>query len=1251
MTVGVDGDGQPEPVRPGVSGVVVHALLTRVRHEAGDPGVAQALALAAEERSFPALGAAATWTTLPDAAALFAAGALVTGDSAIGLHVGEELLWAGDDPAAARLAALGSPEVAVRHIGALIEQFERSTEALALEVGPGHALVQVSSSVRERQAHLCDLTRGLLSRLPVVFGGRPARVAEHECAARGGRFCRYVLEWDPVGSSAEPTGAGAAVGRDVRGFDSDTTDPLRFPTGAAYDDTNFETDVDTDDGASIGRVDDTGGDEWATPMRTVRRDSDGRPVGDQIPHDGATVPTAVSRTATSTAGPAVDETSNGTHRANDASFDDRIDDDAPFGRDEHSENGPGSGGTRRQLAAGSHFEEPGSHRDRHTETTTTTAHAAPNGTVPNGTAPSIAAVDPAEPELLAEQLRATRSALDDALASAAHWEAAATSAAARSGADDERLRREAEAETARSQAEVDRLERLLEDAASSTLDLLDHDIEHVVNHLAERADQILGAERFLLTVRPGVGLPLELHHRGLAPEEARGLAAGLWGGTSDDVDGDLLVVDIATPLRRYGRIAEYFRPDDPDIATEERILRLFARYAGNVLDVCTMLSDARRSNSTARTLLSFSEELSGLTNLAQALQILADTVPAVTGCDQSTVYLWDRVRSRLVLGAYTAGRTPPDADLGSFVPQWSTSSSATQIHVGHLPDGADDDALSVEVDNPLIQRMISGHEVMVLDAELVEDPQLRALMEASGIPASVVAPLFAAGEFLGVIAANFASDTPRSAIHDPDLHERLCGLSDQAATAIQNLELLEKVSHMAWHDSLTGLPNRRLFEDRVEQELVRSRRVGEPVCMFFVDLDNFKTVNDTYGHTTGDLLIQQVGQRLVETVRSQDTVARVGGDEFAILLPGLVDQLSINQLAERTLDAMHTPFEIFGDLVVTSASVGIAIAPEHGDSYDDLLNRADEAMYRAKDHGRDAFEMFHDTPDPTNPGRRALDDRQLYSDLISALDGNQFFLLYQPYIDLRTAQIVGVEALIRWDHPTLGILEPPHFIPMAERSDLIVSLDNWVLWQACRQLRAWRDHGLDPLRLSVNLASRDLASPEFFDSVQRTLHDTGIDPAFLELEITDRVVLDRSGPATENIDRLRRLGVRFTIDDFGQGNSSLDRIGAFPVSTLKIDQSFVQVLGPTDEESSLVSAIIGMAGRLGLSCVAEGVETLLQSRVLLQRGCTTAQGYYFSPPLPPDGIEEMLANLAPAEVPDSFGEPSNGSQPPEQPDA
>jgi diguanylate cyclase (GGDEF)-like protein len=534
--------------------------------------------------------------------------------------------------------------------------------------------------------------------------------------------------------------------------------------------------------------------------------------------------------------------------------------------------------------------------------------------------------------------------------------------------------------------------------------------------------------------------------------------------------------------------------------------------------------------------------------------------------------------------------------------------------------------------------MIEEHGVMVLD-ESTEDPFLRNLLERTATAASVVAPLFAAGEFLGVIAANYRADASTASIRDPDLHERLCGLSDQAATALQNLSLLEKVSHMAWHDALTGLPNRRLFEDRVEQELVRSRRVGEPVCMFFVDLDHFKSVNDTLGHAAGDDLIKQVARRLVDTVRRQDTVARVGGDEFAILLPGLSDQLSIDQLAQRSLEAMNTPFVVFGEEVETSASIGIAMAPDHGDSYDELLSRADEAMYRAKARGRNDFQMYSG-PSGAGPGDGgpAADDRSLAADLVHALEHDEFFVLYQPYIDLRTSQVVGVEALVRWRHPSLGVLEPSAFISLAERNEVIVALDTWVLEETCRQARTWLDQGLRPLRLSVNLASRDFSNPDLFDNTERALAASGLDPSLLELEITERVVLERAGPARHNIDRLRRLGVRFTIDDFGTGNSSLSRIGSFPVSTLKIDHSFVQVLAPDGENDALVSAIISMAQRLGLDCVAEGVETSLQSRVLLQRGCTTAQGYFFSPPLPPGEIAALMAAVVAADGPGALGD-------------
>jgi EAL domain-containing protein (putative c-di-GMP-specific phosphodiesterase class I) len=266
-----------------------------------------------------------------------------------------------------------------------------------------------------------------------------------------------------------------------------------------------------------------------------------------------------------------------------------------------------------------------------------------------------------------------------------------------------------------------------------------------------------------------------------------------------------------------------------------------------------------------------------------------------------------------------------------------------------------------------------------------------------------------------------------------------------------------------------------------------------------------------------------------------------------------------------------------------------------------------------------------------------LDERTLEADLVHALEADEFFVLYQPYIDLRTTRVVGVEALVRWLHPSLGVLEPSSFIAVAEKSDVIVDIDARVLEQTCRQAQLWLDHGLPPLRLSVNLASRDLSSPEFFDHIEGVLEETGIDPSQLELEITERVVMDKGGPARDNVERLRRLGVRFTVDDFGTGNSSLSRIGSFPVSTLKIDQSFVQVLGPEDDSNTLVSAIISMADRLGLACVAEGVETALQSRVLLQRGCTTAQGYFFSPPLPAEGIEKLMVDIASGDSPLNAG--------------
>ncbi len=1084
MTVEVERRTEQDGDTGGISGLVVNALIDMVTARSGESGVAQTLALAGESRPFSTLADPTAWSTLDQTVTLLNAAALVTGDGAISRHLGEELLFIPDPTGfVARLEALGSPAVAVKHIGPVVEHFETASQAMILESAPDHALVKVSPRTSPtRHAHLCEMTRGMLSTLPRLWGLDPAQVTEIECSARGGRSCVYAVSWGDPASEGSP----------------DPDDAVGQPSAPS------RSDVDPDD---------------ALRPSTAPSWSDVDP--DSVEHE-------------------------------DAMYDDEI---------------PGAeAGTDHSPAA-----------DR-----------------------SVA------------ELR----------------------------------------------TELNRMGVLIEGTFATALELLGDDVESLLSQIAARADAVVTAHRYLLMVRVRPGTPIQLHHRGLEPEEAQLLAAELWREHPDDDNGSRLIVDIASPRRRYGRLCEFLPPGAPHPTSENKVLNLYAEYAATALDIFGVLLDAKRSDATARTLLSFSEALSRINNVVDLVQLLADTVPEVTECAQSTVHLWDRELGQLVPRAHTAGPGPQHAYLGPIVPIDGESDSPappaattsfgvrdrfeSNGHADHAPAATpagdpDPDGNAAEADphrplnvhrgTPQIGRMLHEREVIVLD-DSTDDPLIKDLLSKSEVAASVVAPLFANGEFLGVVAANFMAETSNATIHDADLHERLSGLADQAATTLQNLELLEKVSHMAWHDSLTGLPNRRLFEDRVEQELVRSRRVGEPVCMFFVDLDHFKTVNDTLGHTAGDDLIRQVSQRLVDTVRGQDTVARVGGDEFAILLPGLADQMAIDQLALRSLEAMSSPFVVFGEEVVTSSSIGIAMAPDHGDTYDLLLSHADEAMYRAKGRGRNAFQMYSGSLVNTAEGRQAIDERSLYADLVHALKHDEFFVLYQPYIDLRTAQVTGVEALIRWDHPTLGTLEPSSFISLAERSDIIVGLDTWVLEQACRQARIWIDQGLPPLRLSVNLASRDLSNPDLFENIDRTLEETGIDPSLLELEITERVVLDRSGPAKANIERLRRLGVRFTIDDFGTGNSSLSRIGSFPVSTLKIDQSFVQVLGPDGDNNSLVSAIISMADRLGLACVAEGVETSLQSRVLLQRGCTTAQGYFFSPPLPPEDIEAMMERIS-----------------------
>jgi diguanylate cyclase (GGDEF)-like protein len=404
----------------------------------------------------------------------------------------------------------------------------------------------------------------------------------------------------------------------------------------------------------------------------------------------------------------------------------------------------------------------------------------------------------------------------------------------------------------------------------------------------------------------------------------------------------------------------------------------------------------------------------------------------------------------------------------------------------------------------------------------------------------------------------------------------------------------------------------------VDQELARSVRTGESSTLCYVDLDRLQRVNDTLGHAAGDELIRQVAQRLRETARDQDTVARLGADKLGVLLVGLSDRVAIGEMAHHMLDAVREPFRVAGAEIFTSVSIGVAVAPHDGSTYDQLIANATEAAQRSKQNGRNTFTLFN------GQDELAQADTQIRTDLRHALERDELFVLYQPYIDLQTTQVVGVEALVRWHHPTRGVLEPAAFILQAEESDLIVGIDLFVMREACGQMRQWADEGVTPLRMSVNISSRDLVHPGFVSSVVAALRDYGVPPEWLELEITERVTSDDDGVMRRAAEELRQLGVRFSLDDFGTGSSSLQQMAAFPVSTLKIDRSFVQLIGPPDELSALASAIIGLADKLGLDCIAEGVETSRQSRVLLQRGCSTAQGYFFSPPLFPNDVKRML---------------------------
>jgi len=492
-------------------------------------------------------------------------------------------------------------------------------------------------------------------------------------------------------------------------------------------------------------------------------------------------------------------------------------------------------------------------------------------------------------------------------------------------------------------------------------------------------------------------------------------------------------------------------------------------------------------------------------------------------------------------------------------------------------------------------------------------------------------PLGYGGELLGVLALR-----RQAGAEQEDDTTQVRRLADQVAVALSNARMVDQVRFLAFYDSLTRLPNRVLYKERLAQALVRAERTHKLVAVCFLDLDHFSRINDTLGHDLGDVLLKEVAARLVACSRSGDSVARVGsedsvaevsrlgGDEFTVILPDISDPQDAVRVARRLLETFKQPLRLGTQEVFVTTSVGVAIYPFDGTDTEELLKSADVAMYHAKEQGRNTYQLYS-----ASMNAEAMARMQLEGQLRKAVESGEFTIWYQPIMDLRTLKPTGAEALVRWAHPERGLVSPGEFISLCEECGLIVPLGEWILRSVCTQARTWEEAGLGPIGISVNLSARQLRHDGIVDTVRKTLQDTGLKPRYLTLELTESMLMEPTGVVGRTIRELAGLGISLAIDDFGTGYSSLSYLKNFPVSTLKIDRSFIANVTSDPGDAAITTAIIALAGALGLDVVAEGVEGKAQSDFLRAKGCHRAQGYLFGKPSPAAVFEECLRNGIP----------------------
>jgi len=746
-----------------------------------------------------------------------------------------------------------------------------------------------------------------------------------------------------------------------------------------------------------------------------------------------------------------------------------------------------------------------------------------------------------------------------------------------------------DAQESRAEMRIRLLEARLDELQRTVAELGSGDgLQPVLNRVMAGAMRAITAPTFILDIKSSSASHRSIRTSGISEAEGANVIRGLREEREAELASNLLVSEVLSERCHYGHLVAVRATHSSFEPRERLVLDSYARLAASALDSEAAVVEARRQATTAQALLALSSSLAELGTSQEMAEHMARTVPSVIDCDRAIVVLaGSSIEKDWVYASHGFSRTVAD-----------------QLTLQAAP-------------------VLSGP----LDARLYRHPlgapgsHVSTALAAAGSVAARSLAIASNGELFGWITID-VTDRADRLDDDGEIGERLRGLAGQAATALHNARLLEEIRYQALHDSLTGLPNRVLILDRVEQAMARARRDHVDLALLFVDLDGFKDVNDNMGHKVGDDVLCSVAARFAGTLRESDTVARLGGDEFVVLAEGISLAAGPEIVAQRLLGVLAEPFHMDGESHPFTVSASIGIASGVRQSTEELFRDADVALYRAKEAGKNCYVLFE-----TEMYNAMHSRHELEMDLQAAIGTDQFVLHYQPIFNLSDMTVMGVEALLRWNHPVKGMLQPDEFIPALEASGLIIPVGRWVIDEACRQAMVWLEKG-QPIKMSVNASARQLDADTLLDDVCFALERSAFPPELLIVEITETCLMSDAEGALVQLNALKSLGVRIAIDDFGTGYSSLSYLQQFPVDSLKIDRSFISGMGKSSEGDTLIHTLIQLGKALNLETLAEGIEEDDQLVQLRGEKCDVGQGYLFARPVEPQEIEKFLRPTA-----------------------